>query len=129
MRRFQMMKRSEPDEHINCNTSDLPRNLMDACSAIRQYGYGDMLIMLRDVLTEEYVLIKTPLESIFNSLEYILAQICGCEHTSIHYVEKYTYARMLVLGVTLKKQYFQINNTYEYDDYCLVPYTSKGAST
>ena len=127
MRRFQIMKRSEPDDVVSCNTSTLPRNIMDACSALRHLGYGDMLIVLHDILSDEYALIKTPLANMWNNLEYVVAQICGCENTPIHAVKKYTYARMMMLDVTLTKGYFETNNMYEFYDGRLVHYTPKGS--
>ena len=128
MRRIQVMKRSEPDDVVVCNTSYLPRNIMDACSALRALGYGDMLIVLHDVLSDEYALIKTPLANMWESLEFVLAQICGSEHTEIHTVKKYAAARIMMLDVTLTKQYFEVNKMYEFYDGRLCEYTPKGAA-
>lgn len=126
MRRYQLMKRSNPDEQERCNTSYLPRNLMDACSAIRRFGNGLTLIMLRDSRTGEYALIRTPLDDMFPYLEFALAQIAGSECTPIEYVEKYHAANMIVLGVTLSRCAFQVNNTYEFVDGVLTHYTPTG---
>lgn len=126
MRRYQIMKRSQPDKHERCNTSYLPRNLMDAASAIRRFGNGLTLIMLCDSRTGEYALIRTPLDDMFPYLEFVLAQIAGSECTSIEYVEKYDAANMIVLGVTLSRGAFQINNTYQWTDGVLTHYTPTG---
>ena len=126
MRRYQLMKRSNPDEQERCNTSYLPRNLMDACSAIRRFGNGLTLVMLRDSRTGEYALIRTPLDDMFPYLEFALAQITGSECTPIEYVEKYDAANVIVLGVTLSRGVFQINNTYQWTDGVLIHYTPTG---
>lgn len=125
MRRYQLMKRSNPDEQERCNTGYLPRNLMDACSAIRRFGNGLTLVMLRDSRTGEYALIRTPLDDMLPYLEFVLANIAGAECTSIEYVEKYHAANMIVLGVTLSRGVFQVNNTYEFVDGVLTHYTPK----
>ncbi len=126
MRRYQIMKRSQPDDVIVCNTSYLPRNIMDVCSALRTFGSGDMLIMLHDQLSDEYALIKTPLSQLWENLEFVIAQVCGCENTTVFAVKKYTAARMMVLDVTLSKGYFETNNMYEFDAGRLVHYTPAG---
>lgn len=128
MRRFQVMKRSEPDDAISCNTSYLPRNIMDVCSALRNHGSGDMLIVLHDMLSDEYAMIKTPLVDLWENLEYVIAQVCGCENTAVHAVKKYTAARIMMLDVTLTKQYFEVNKMYEFYDGRLCEYTPKGAA-
>lgn len=123
MKRYQIMKNTEPDDTMSCNTSYLPHNIMDVCSKLRNYASGDMLIMLHDMLSNEYALIKTPLANLWENLEYIIAQICGSENTPIYAVKKYTTARIIVLDVNLTKQHFEINKTYEFYDGRLREYT------
>lgn len=126
MRRYQIMKRSEPDDAISCNTSYLPRNIMDVCSALRNHGSGDMLIMLHDMLSDDYAMIKTPLADLWENLEYVIAQVCGSENTPVYTIKKYSTARMMVLDVNLTKQYFEVNKMYEFYDGRLCEYTPPG---
>ena len=121
MKRYQLMKRSEPDEVIVCNTSYLPRHIMDACSALRNYGTGDMLVMLHDRVSNEYALIRTPLGDMWSQLEFVIAQICGCENTTVIAVNQYKTARMMVLDVVLSKGTFETGKTYELSGGRLVP--------